>query len=183
MTKLRYLVIIAAVANLLSFLLFNYAASKPGGSSVAMVFTIIWLPALWLSAILITGIVLAVHRKDLLRKPTLKWALMASFFCTPVPAILVSALMNKKGELHMCMINTRFENGKTYRTEEWIRTSTGKLFAIKHFVAIDQEKLYMKEKAFKKDSLWAYYDEQGDTLFTERYANDQLMATFQNKSK
>lgn len=183
MTKLRYLVIIAVFANLLSLAVFNYAASQPGGSSAAMVFTIVWLPALWLASILVTGIVLAVHRKDLLRKPALKWALLIAFFCTPVPAILVSAWLNKKGELHIGMINTRFEGGKTYRTEEWIRTSTGKLFAIKHFVADAQEAMYRKEKAFKKDSLWAYYNEQGDTLYTERYANDQLMATFRNKSK
>ena len=176
MSKLKYIIFIAVLANLLSFILFRYAASQPGGSGIAMVFTIIWLPIIWLATIVVAGIVLVAGRKTVFKSPTLKWTLAASFFCTPVPAILVFMLMNKKREFYNGGIRSSFANGKIYRTEEWYMTSTSKLFVIKRFVASAEEELYLKEKAYKKDSLWIYFDDKGDTISVEQYAKDSLIS-------
>lgn len=68
MTQLRTLIIIAFLANLLTIILFNYAANQPGGSGVAMLFALVWMPALWLTTIVATIIISIIKRKYLFQK-------------------------------------------------------------------------------------------------------------------
>ncbi len=80
-------------------------------------------------------------------------------------------------------METNTINGKVYKTEFWERTKTHKKFANKGFVADSvQEGLY-GDKAYKKDSTWVYFDNNGDTLKLEYYKNDSLIATEQQKTK
>ena len=70
MIQVRPLIIVAILANLLTLILYNYAASQPGGSGLELVFIVLWMPAVWLTTILVTLIIARTKRK-LLFKTTL----------------------------------------------------------------------------------------------------------------
>ena len=63
------LIIIAILANLLTLILYNYAANQPGGSGVAMIFTLVWMPALWLTTIVMTIIISVIKKSLAIPKP------------------------------------------------------------------------------------------------------------------
>jgi hypothetical protein len=46
MKTLRPLIITSVAANLLTIVLYNYAASQPGGTGAALAFAVLWMPAI-----------------------------------------------------------------------------------------------------------------------------------------
>ena len=181
MTELRPLIIIAIFANLLTLALYNYAASQPGGSGVGLAFIILWMPAVWLTSIIATTIISIRKRKSLFEKPLLAWTLLTLFFTTPVPAIALYILTHPTPETRREGRATSTIGGKVYKTEFWIRTRTHNKFVDKRFVADSSQEVLFGDKAYKKDSDWVYFDDDGDTLKIEYYKNDSLISTQQIK--
>ena len=179
MTQLRTLIIIAFIANLLTLLLYNYAANQPGGSGVAMIFILVWMPALWLTSIITTIIISVIKRKYLFKKPVVRWTLLTLLFTTPIPAIAFYYVTHPTPETRSDGMMTNTINGKVYKTEFWERTSTHKKFADKRFIADSTQEAMYGHKAYKKDSTWVYFDNNGDTSKLEYYKNDSLIATKQ----
>ncbi|HVA98668.1 MAG TPA: hypothetical protein VNG53_07205 [Bacteroidia bacterium] len=183
MTQLRPLIITAILANLLTICLYNYAAGQPGGSGVALLFALVWMPVLWLITIIATIIVSIIKRKYLFQKPIVRWTLVTLLFTTPIPAIAFYYLTHPTPETRNNAMETNTINGKVYKTEFWERTSTHVKFADKRFIADSAQEAMYGDKAFKKDSFWVYFDSNGDTLKLEYYKNDSLIETKQLKSK
>lgn len=179
MTQLRTLIIIAFLANLLTFVLYNYAASQPGGSGVAMLFALAWMPALWLTTIVATIIFSVIKRKFLFQKPVVRWTLLTLLFTTPFPAIAFYYVTHPTPETRSDGMETNTIDGKVYKTEFWIKTATHNKFADKRFIADSSQEAMFGDKAYKKDSDWVYFDDHGDTLKIEYYKNDTLISTKQ----
>jgi len=177
MTNLRTLIIIAIVANLLTLILYNYAANQPGGSGIAMLFALVWMPVLWLITIITAIIISIIKRKSLFRKPVVHWTLLTLLFTTPLPAIAFYYVSHPTPETRSDGMMTNTINGKVYKTEFWERTATHKKFANKRFVADSAQEALYGDKAYKKDSDWVYFDNNGDTLKVEYYKDDSLIAT------
>jgi hypothetical protein len=177
MTQLRTLIIIAFFANVLTLVLYNYAANQPGGSGVAMLFALVWMPALWLITIITTIIISIIKRKSLFQKPVISWTLLTLLFTTPLPAIAFYYVSHPTPETRSDGMMTNTINGKVYKTEFWERTATHKKFANKRFVADSAQESLYGDKAYKKDSDWVYFDDNGDTLKVEYYKDDSLIAT------
>jgi len=183
MTQLRPLIIIAILANLLTIGLYNYAANQPGGSGIAMLFALVWMPALWLTAIVASIIISIIKRKHLFQKPIAHWTLLTLIFTTPIPAIAFYYVTHPTPEIRSDGMETNTINGKVYKTEFWERTATHKKFADKRFIADSAQEALYGDKAYKKDSTWIYFDNNGDTLKLEYYKDDSLIATKQLKKE
>jgi len=167
MYKLRKIIIIAVIANVASFILFRYVSGIKGALGVPFVVGVLWLSALWLVTMVITGIVLRINRRTLFEPAMRKWTLVSALFCTPLPAIALFFLLGRNPEIYCGDIHTVFENNKAYKTESWYRRSTGKRYMIKRYVSE-----VPGSEIFKKDSIWVYFDEQEDTLKVEVYKDD-----------
>jgi hypothetical protein len=161
----------------LTLVLYNYAANQPGGSGVAMLFALVWMPVLWLITIITTTIISIIKRKSLFRKPVIRWTLLTLLFTTPLPAISFYYVSHPTPETRSDGMMTNTINGKVYKTEFWERTATHKKFANKRFVADSALESLYGDKAYKKDSDWVYFDNNGDTLKVEYYKDDSLIGT------
>ncbi|HVY73493.1 MAG TPA: hypothetical protein VG890_01605 [Puia sp.] len=181
MKSLRTLILVAIAANLLTLILYNYAASQPGGSGMAMLFTFVWMPAIWLSTIIAAIIILITGRRYLFQKSVLVWTCLTIVFTTPIPAIAFYYVTHPTPEIRSYGMSTNTINGKIYKTEFWERTATHKKFAYKQFVADSAREVLYGYKAYIKDSIWVYFDDNGDTLKLEYYRNDSLIGTKQLK--
>jgi hypothetical protein len=181
MTHLRPIIIIAVFANLLTFMLYNYAASEPGGTGLGLAFIVLWMPVVWLTSIIATSIITIRKRNSLFEKPILAWTLLTLLFTTPVPAIASYILTHPIPETRSDGMETNTIDGKVYKTEFWIRTATHNKFVDKRFIADSSQEAMFGDKAYKKDSDWVYFDDYGDTLKIEHYKNDSLISTKQIK--
>lgn len=183
MKQLRTLIILAFFANLLTFVLYNYTIDQPGGSGVALLFILVWMPALWLTAIIATIVITIIKRKYLFQKPIVYWTVLTLIFTTPFPAVACYYITHPMPETRVDGMTTNTINGKVYKTEFWERTATHKKFAYKRFVADSAQESIYGDKVYKKDSTWIYFDNAGDTLRIEYYKNDSLIATKQLKGE
>jgi len=183
MKQLGTLIVIAILANLLTFTLYNYTSNQPGGSGVAMIFTLVWMPALWLTTIIATIIFSVIKRKYLFQRPIIPWTLLTLVFTTPFPAIAFYYVTHPTLETRSEGMMTNTIQGKVYKTEFWERSRTHKKFAYKRFVADSSQEAMYGAKAYKKDSTWVYFDNNGDTLKLEYYKNDSLIGTKQLKKE
>jgi hypothetical protein len=183
MIQLRPLLIIAVIANLLTIALYSYAASQRGGSGMAMLFGLVWMPVLWLLSIVATIIIAIIKRKNLFQKHILIWTVLTILFATPIPAIAFYYSTHPTPETRSYGMEGNTINGKAYKTEfrEW--TSTHRKFAYKYFVADSAQEATYGDKAYKRDSTWIYFDNNGDTLKLEYYKNDSLIATKQSRKE
>lgn len=141
-----------------------------------MIFTLAWMPALWLTTIVTTIIVSVIKRKYLFQKSIIRWTLLTLVFTTPFPAIVFYYVTHPTPETRRNGMMTNTIQGKVYKTEFWERSRTHKKFAYKRFVADSSQEAMYGDKAYKRDSTWVYFDNNGDTLKLEYYKNDSLIA-------
>ena len=172
MKPLGLLITVAAVANLTTVILYEYAASQPGGSGLAMVFSLLWMPALWLISIITTTIICIVKRKVLFKKHVLKWTLAGILFATPVPmyAVYYFTLPNSFREGS----SEYYQNGKVFISETWVKRRDYKKVVEKKYVADSVQESMLGQDAYKKDGAWVYFNDKEDTLKLEYYKNDTL---------
>jgi hypothetical protein len=89
MKRLRILIIIAVIANLLTICLYADAARQAGGTGALLGFVLLWMPSIWIitfvSAILLT----IIWRKQLFNKILTLWTILTLLFCTPIPILAI----------------------------------------------------------------------------------------------
>ncbi len=181
MKSLSPLIFIAAIANLLSIFLYNYAASEPGGSGLAMEFAVLWMPAVWLCSIVATIAVSVINRKTIFKDLILKWTLFTIFFTTPIPLCIIYYLTRPNAYREGSSVN--YQKGKVYIGETWVNRFTQKKVLEKSFIADSAEESIYGEQAYKKEGAWVYFNDTGDTLKVESYRNDTLFSTKQYTTK
>jgi hypothetical protein len=184
MTKLRPLIIIAVIANFFTIALYNYAASQPGGTGASLAFIVLWMPAVWITTIVLTVIMIKKRRQELFAGGKTKWTLITLLFCTPVPLYIGFQFTHPTPETLRSGSTYISKNGKIYKYENWYYTSDyQKRYVDMYFVADSSDEKTNGEKAFKKDSTWTYFTKTGDTLKVERYKAGQLISSKQYAEK
>jgi len=174
------LIILASVSSLLTIILYIYAFSQPGGTGAALAFIVLWMPAVWITTIILALVFTIVLRKKLFIKGKTKWTLLLLLFCTPIPIFLGYLLTHPIPETYRSSSWYRHQNGKIYKTESWIyNTSNYQKYLDMYFVADSLEEIKNGEDAFIRDSTWIYFTKAGDTLKVERYKAGQLTSTKQ----
>ncbi|MDQ7947881.1 MAG: hypothetical protein REI78_09465 [Pedobacter sp.] len=176
MKPLHYLVAIALVAHLLTLILYQNAASQPGGTGAGMVFIFLWMPAIWISTLISVLIIGIVKRKRLFSKGQSKWVIITLIFCTPLPLWIAYGITHPQPDTAATGSMYHPKNGKVYKTEYWNYTSGGNNYVTKYFVADSLAEISRGEDAFVKDSTWVYFTKTGDTLKIEHYKTGKLVS-------
>jgi len=180
MSVFRPLIIIAIVANALSIFLYNNAASQPGGTGALLAFIVLWMPAIWLTTMVLTLILAVKQRKTLFAAGTIKWAILILLFCTPIPIYLGYQLTHPTPETVRSSSSYDPRDGKVYKTESWYYSADPRQkYLDMYFVADSIDERRTGENAFKKDSVWIYFTKTGDTLKVEKYKAGQLISVDQ----
>lgn len=184
MTHLRPLIIIAIIANVLTGALYNYAASQPGGTGASLAFIVLWMPAVWITTIILTIIITLRKRKTLFESSKTKWTIMALLFCTPIPLYLIYQLTHPTPETLRSGSSYRSTDGKIFKSENWYYTPDYRQkYVDMYFIADSLDKKATGENAFKRDSIWIYFTKTGDTLKVEKYMDGQLISSKQYADK
>jgi hypothetical protein len=184
MTQLRPLILIAIIANLLTIGLYNYAASQPGGTGASLAFIVLWMPAVWITTIVLTIILTLKRRKKLFVSGTTKWTVTTLLFCTPIPLYFAYQLTHPTPETLRSGSSYSPKDGKIYKSENWYYTPDYRQkYVDMYFVADSLDEKANGEDAFKKDSTWIYFTKTGDTLKIEKYKAGQLISAKQYKGK
>ena len=181
MTPLRLLLVTAVIANLLTIALYNYAANQPGGTGASLVFIVLWMPAVWITTIVLTIVLTIKQRKKLFTGDKIKWTVVVLIFCTPIPFYLGYQLTHPTPETSRSSSSYNPGNGKIYKTESWYYTSNyEQKYVDMYFIADSLDETKNGENAYKKDSTWTYFTNKGDTLKVEKYKAGQLISATQH---
>jgi hypothetical protein len=173
MKKLSPLIVIAIIANAITFSFYFYAAGEPGGSGLALVFALT-TPVLWLITVITVLIIAIRRRKTIFKRPVLKWTLLILLLGTPIPFLIMFFIVNPPFAVYQAATGFYPHDGYTIKTEEWDYPS-GKPAVTKYFKLNSEEYESAQEPAFQKDSLWVYFNEAGDTTKLEWYKNGRLI--------
>ena len=184
MTLLKPFIIIAIIANLLTIALYNYAASQPGGTGSSLAFVVLWMPAVWITTIILTIIIAVKRQQKLFVNGNIKWAVSTLLFCTPIPLYFAYQLVHPTPETLRSSSTYKPIDGKIYKSESWYYTSDYRQkYVDMYFIADSLDEKVNGENAFKKDSTWTYFTKTGDTLKVEKYQAGQIISVKQYEQK
>ena len=169
---LSLIVIIYLIINLLFF---RNIKTLNGGR--AMIYLII-LPLFWIVTLITVGILAYKRRKEWFNNELIISTILLLVLCTPLSIWGFSSLTRPEIELSSTGYNPK--NGITIKSESWIYNS-GQT-AITKFWRLETENYSgYNDSEFKKDSIWVYYDNSGDTIRIEKYENDKLIERKESK--
>lgn len=178
MTHLRPFIILAIIANVLTIALYNYAANQPGGTGELLSFIVLWIPAIWITTIVLTIVQLIKLRKKLFSNGKTKWTLLTLIFCTPIPLHFSYKLIHPTSDTLQSGSSYSPKDGKVYKSENWYYVSDNRQkYVDMYFIADSLDEKTNGENAFKKDSIWTYFTKSGDTLKVEKYNSGKLIST------
>ena len=92
MNKLGTIIILAATANLVTFLLYHYATGRTGNGSDSSFYISLIIIVLWLTTFLIA--LDQAKRKNLFSAKLCMWAILIIQFCTPFPMLCMYAVLS-----------------------------------------------------------------------------------------
>ena len=165
----KTLLIIAIGFLIINVFFFKNSETLNGGR--AMIYIIVF-PLFWIVTLMTVGILAYRNRKEWFSKEMKISTILFMILCTPLSIWGFSALIRPEIQLSGTGYNPR--NGITIKSETW-NYNSGQT-AIRKFWKLDSENwTNSAENDYKKDSLWVYFDKNGDTLKVEKYNNDQLI--------
>jgi len=178
MTHLRPLIFIAIIANLVTIILYDYAASQPGGTGASLAFGLLWMPAVWITTIVLALILALKRRKNLFTTGKTRSTVLTLLFCTPIPLYFGYLFTHPTPETLSSSSSYRSVDGKIYKSESYYYTSNDRQKCVEmYFVADSLDEKTKGESAFKKDSTWTYFTKTGDTLKVEKYNVGELVSS------
>jgi amino acid permease len=177
MTTYRPILLIAACANLLTIAFYFYANGQPGGTHATLPYLVLWIPAVWITALILTLIVIIQKREKLFAGTKIFKTILLLLFCTPLPFYAGYQLIHKNAAYLRLSTAYLHHQGKIYKTEAWYYTPDyRKKFVTKYFIADSLDEAQNGKKAFKMDSTWIYYSKSGDTMKIEKYLQGKLLS-------
>lgn len=142
--------------------------------SASLGYVLIVFPIFWGVSLIILISLLIAFRK--IKKQSVDKFLIS--LCTPIPTLLVGFLLS---------INPFRENtGMTYEYNkdhhrykevriEYKNQKPKRLEFYRSFDTISDSVIFPATDTWLRDSVWIYYDRNGDVIKTERYKNDKLI--------
>jgi hypothetical protein len=177
LNKIVPLILLAAIANILTISLYNYVAGQPGGSGLTLAFSVIWMPLLWISVTIATIILCIIYRKILFAKLMLKLTIPAVLFCTPIPLLILFNIIHPPSDTYGAEGDYIEKGNYTLKHEEWVYHSNGKLAVNKYYRFNRPSDEDQDEDKKIRDSTWTYFNKSGDTVKIEHYKNGHLFST------
>jgi hypothetical protein len=165
------LVSIAITYILINILFYLHSRTMEGGSS--LIYVIIY-PAFWLITLIVVGIWTYIKKGFLFQKDSITATLILLFFCTPLPLLIASKLMQPETTRSSSGYSPK--NGVTIKDEFWTY-NTGQVAERKYWKLNTENWIDANEEDFKEDSTWVYFSKQGDTVKTELYNEGKLIRT------
>ena len=176
MKSILPIAIVALLANLITVILYLYAASQPGGSGLSLAFTVLWMPVLWLISIAISLVYAFIKRKVLFKREQLKWTLPLLMLCTPVPIGAIAGILLYR-PTYGAESDYITRNGYVLLHEEMCFSGGGKIALNKYYKLQDADEDVSDESRLPRDSVWTYFTTNGDTSKVELYNNGRLIST------
>jgi hypothetical protein len=133
MNKLRSIIILAAMANLLTFLLYQFGKNELSPSGNASFFITLCIMAVWLTTFIV-ALELA-RRNSLFSTKSSVWAILIIQFCTPFP-----------------MLGLYYALG----TQPELMASNNKQAIHKHYNANNLDKEVKGESLYPSNAAWSY---------------------------
>jgi len=136
-----------------------------------------WFPGIWIIAFVTATVLTIKNRKDWFAEKRW-WTVFSFILCTPIPIMVIvgSALRTYGTEngarSYMSMYN--YKGGQRIKMESW-RYDNGQTYVDKYFTADSLDELTRGEESFLKDSVWVYYDKEGEVIKKEKYRDGQLI--------
>jgi membrane-anchored protein YejM (alkaline phosphatase superfamily) len=158
-------VYLALGANLLTIAFWAFGFGMPGENLTEWLIFLLVLPLIWIVCLIFLAIFVYKGRRELFRRPILKWTIPVVLFCTPLPmSIIYFELLLPDTYL------AERDSLNNERHEEWVYRSNNKLAVNKYYTPGNDEPQ-------NRDSTWTYYDKGGDTVKIEKYKNGKLTST------
>lgn len=178
------LLALAVIPNLTAFLLYKQAASQPGGTGALMVYLLFMLPAIWLITLIIGFIVYRKRRSIWFNKSHLFTTIILIFFATPIPFLyFLKGGFSDKPYIPIPIVrnppfkvetNTDTIGKYQHKFERFIYSAFHDSLK-SYWIADTAELRRLGESAYKKDSIWTYYDTSGKVVKVEYYKNGKLI--------
>lgn len=165
----RPLILFIIFFYLINLIFVLHAMSLTGGTSLGYVFI---FPAFWIIYLLIVLITSLIKRKVWLSSPYRLGTIFSIILCSPVLLFVLFALF--QGKDYRVGSGYIPRNGKTYRIEIFVFRKNHQTSAIKIWSAKGNE-VFIPDELYKKDSIWVYFNQEGDTIKKEIYRNDSLI--------
>src|ERR1700722_196504 len=181
MKKLAPIIIAAAIANIIILSFYFYAAGEPGGSGLSLVFALAF-PVVWVITLIIVIILVIRGRKVIFKRGILRWTIPVLVFSTPIPFLALFYILNPPFAIYQAESGYYPHNGCKIKNEEW-NYPDGKPAVTKYFKLNSEDWNNAADSEFKKDSVWVYFDKDGDTSKMEWYKNGRLVKTIKKKVK
>ncbi|MBI0400567.1 hypothetical protein [Cyclobacterium marinum] len=150
-----------------------HASTMTGGTS--LIYAVIF-PVFWGLILIAVGILTFKNRKTWFEKSMSLSTIVLLLFCTPLPLLAFTELT--KPEMTRSGTDYWPKDGVTLKTETWIY-KPGQIAAKKYWTLETENWTEKSVDEFKRDSIWVYFDKNGDTLKTEHYENDKLIKTIE----
>lgn len=173
-TKIKWnktLLIITIIFFVINILFFKNAESENLRGGKAMIYVII-IPVFWIVTMIIVGILAFKNRKKWFNNELRISTIILLILCTPLSVFGFSYITKPK----MYLVGTGYnpKGGTTIKTETW-NYNSGQVAVIKHWKLDTENWTSYDDNQYKRDSIWVYYDKNGDTLKAEKYRNDTLI--------
>lgn len=166
----KTLSLIAIIYLIINLLFLQNIKTLNGGK--AMIYLVIF-PLFWIATLIFVVIISYKRRKEWFSYELRISTNILLVLCTPLSVWGLSYLTSP--EIEICCTGYNPRNGITIKSETWSYYNSGQT-AITKFWRLETENYSdYDESAFKKDSIWVYYDKNGDTIKTEKYKNDTLI--------
>jgi len=162
------------IFNVINGLLFVYATTNPGGEvGMQMFFGFPLFYVVGLIGLLIIGV---NNKKDFGRPGN--WILC--LFCTPIPTVIIVSIalrtIGTENGARGAMTMYNYKDGQKIKMQRW-EYGNGQTYVDKYYKADSIKELIDGESAFLKDSIWIYYNKDGQILKNEKYKDDKLIRT------
>ncbi|GAB2973635.1 hypothetical protein GCM10027049_04680 [Mucilaginibacter puniceus] len=150
--------LIALIYTVINVLFYMHATTLTGGASMGYVFI---FPMFWIITALGIIVLSIRKRKSWFSKDLLLSTLVSLLFCTPIPLLAVGIFT--RPDSYPVSEGYRTVNGNALKDESW-----------DYYNGQRAAKKYWKNE--KKDSIWVYFNKNGDTILTETYKEDSLIS-------
>ena len=116
-----------------------------------------------------------MYRKMLFRRVSLKWTLPVLLLCTPVPFLAIASVLLHQ-DTYRAESDDITRDGYVLKHEEWVYNS-GKLAVNKYYRLVNDAVDTGDDSQLPRDSVWTYFNKDGDTVKVEKYDDGKLLST------
>ena len=137
-------------------------------------YVLIVFPVFWGFSLIILISLLIANRK--IKKKSIDWFLI--ILCTPLPTLVIGFLLSVNPLKETTGMTYEYNKNFRRHREVKIEYNNHKLKRLEFYISYDtvsNSNAFPVTDRWLKDSVWIYYDRNGDVIKSEKYRNDKLI--------